>query len=169
VTGEGRSSCSPVAKIRQRVLLERSSASPRGDDRLRIPPAPFRRDGPQWVVGEGMAGLRPEWRGRLGPDHVLEIGALAAICGTAMTEEVDIATHAGGLPNTFVPERNIIFTLAGALAHRSLVQSGLAQRWRNHAGPRVAPSSRTDGRLRYLANRRSRSADTIPARRCPTA
>jgi len=67
----------------------------------------------------GIGAIRPEWRARLGPDHLLEIGTLAAIGGTAMAAEVEIAAREDGLPNTFVPGRNIVFlTLAGALTHR---------------------------------------------------
>jgi len=57
---------------------------------------------------------------RLGPDHSLDISvAMAALGATAMTGEIDIAMTAEGLPNTFVPGRNLLFlTYAGALAYR---------------------------------------------------
>jgi 7-cyano-7-deazaguanine synthase len=57
---------------------------------------------------------------RLGPDHVLDISAgLSALGATAMTGEIEIAMTAEGLPNTFVPGRNLLFlTYAGALAYR---------------------------------------------------
>ena len=71
------------------------------------------------VLREGMSRLRSEWQMRLGPDHVLEVGAIAAIGGTAMIEDVEITIREDGLPNTFVPGRNIVFlTLAAALAQR---------------------------------------------------
>ncbi len=56
----------------------------------------------------------------LGPDHVLDITApMAALGGTAMTDDVEIAMTAEGLPNTFVPGRNLLFfTYAAALAYR---------------------------------------------------
>ncbi|WP_160122635.1 7-cyano-7-deazaguanine synthase QueC [Rhodovarius lipocyclicus] len=61
----------------------------------------------------GMAGPR------LGPDHTLSIPTFAEIGGTALTEQVEIAMRADGLPNTFVPGRNIVFlTFAAALATR---------------------------------------------------
>ena len=57
--------------------------------------------------------------GRLGPDHILTVPALAEIGGTALTEAVAIETSAAGLPTTFVPGRNLLFlTLAAALAYR---------------------------------------------------
>ncbi len=56
---------------------------------------------------------------RLGPDHVLRLDALGAISDTALTREAEIAMGAEGLPNTFVPGRNIVFlTFAAALAYR---------------------------------------------------
>ena len=61
----------------------------------------------------------PDWRDRLGEDHTVDLSALGAIADTAMTREIAIATDAGGLPNTFVPGRNLLFlAFAAALAHR---------------------------------------------------
>jgi 7-cyano-7-deazaguanine synthase len=60
------------------------------------------------------------WRGALGSDHMLDISpALAALGETAMTADIEIATTTAGLPNTFVPGRNLLFlTYAAALAYR---------------------------------------------------
>ncbi|ACK49251.1 exsB protein [Methylocella silvestris BL2] len=61
----------------------------------------------------------PAWKDKLGEDHLVRIGALAEIATTAMTHDVEIAFDANGLPNTFVPGRNLLFlTFAGALAYR---------------------------------------------------
>src|SRR2546430_14012515 len=63
--------------------------------------------------------LEPAWAERLGQDHVLHLGALAAISDTALTREVAIEIGASGLPTTFVPGRNLVFpAFAGALAYR---------------------------------------------------
>jgi 7-cyano-7-deazaguanine synthase len=57
---------------------------------------------------------------RLGGDHILDIsGPMAALGATAMTGEIEIAMTAEGLPNTFVPGRNLLFfTYAAAVGHR---------------------------------------------------
>ncbi len=63
---------------------------------------------------------RPGWGARLGPDHLVDIGAsLAALGDTALTSDAAIAMTDEGLPNTFVPGRNLLFlTYAAALAYR---------------------------------------------------
>lgn len=63
--------------------------------------------------------LNPRWADRLGEDHVLPLGVLGEISDTALTRGTEIAMTEAGLPNTFVPGRNIIFlTFAAALACR---------------------------------------------------
>jgi 7-cyano-7-deazaguanine synthase len=63
--------------------------------------------------------LVPEWSSRLGDDHLLSIPVLAEISDTALTSEAAIALLETGLPNTFVPGRNLLFlTLAAAVAYR---------------------------------------------------
>jgi len=58
--------------------------------------------------------------GNLGPDHLIDIShSMAALGDTAMTSEIEIEIGASGLPNTFVPGRNLLFfTYAAALAWR---------------------------------------------------
>ena len=61
----------------------------------------------------------PHWAPRLGQDHVLTLDVLRQIGGSSLTDDVAFAMQADGLPNTFVPGRNLVFlTLAGALAYR---------------------------------------------------
>jgi 7-cyano-7-deazaguanine synthase len=70
-------------------------------------------------IREGLAGMSPLWAERLGEDHTISIEALGAMSDTALTREAEIAFDASGLPNTFVPGRNILFlTFAAALAYR---------------------------------------------------
>jgi 7-cyano-7-deazaguanine synthase len=61
----------------------------------------------------------PGWRDRLGEDHLIDLGVLGRISDTALTQGVAIAMQANGLPNTFVPGRNLLFMgFAGAVAYR---------------------------------------------------
>jgi 7-cyano-7-deazaguanine synthase len=61
----------------------------------------------------------PDWTRRLGPDHMLDLGVLGQLSDTALTRDVEIAMQDNGLPNTFVPGRNLIFlNFAAALAYR---------------------------------------------------
>lgn len=63
--------------------------------------------------------IKPEWKARLGDDHLLKLDALAAISESALTRDVEIEIGENGLPTTFVPARNLIFlAFAGALAYR---------------------------------------------------
>lgn len=66
-----------------------------------------------------LAVIKPEWRKRLGEDHLVKLDALALISETALTRETEIEIGKNGLPTTFVPGRNLIFlAFAGALAYR---------------------------------------------------
>ena len=64
---------------------------------------------------EAISAAFPVWAPRLGPDHVLDLSVLGAVSDTALTSDAEIAFGANGLPNTFVPGRNLLFfTLAGS-------------------------------------------------------
>ena len=66
-----------------------------------------------------MKEMRREWGKRLGEDHVLDLGLLGQISDTSLTGEMAIEMTNKGLPNTFVPGRNILFlAFAGAVAYR---------------------------------------------------
>ena len=67
----------------------------------------------------GLAGLM-DWGGRLGPDHMVDLGAsLSGIGATALTSDAEIRMTAEGLPSTFVPGRNLVFlAYAAAVAWR---------------------------------------------------
>ena len=71
------------------------------------------------TVREKMGGLFPAWKEKLGADTVLDLGVLNQISATSLTRDVAIQTQANGLPNSFVPGRNLLFfTLAAAQAYR---------------------------------------------------
>lgn len=68
---------------------------------------------------EALSAAFPAWAPKLGPDHVLDLSVLGAVSDTALTSEAEIALGANGLPNTFVPGRNLLFfTFAAALGYR---------------------------------------------------
>lgn len=63
--------------------------------------------------------LSAGWDHRLGEDHLIDLSLIAKISDTALTQDVAIAMQANGLPNTFVPGRNLLFmTVAATLAYR---------------------------------------------------
>jgi len=71
------------------------------------------------IIRAELARTFPAWARRLGDDHVLELATLGRISDTALTREAEFAMTAAGLPNTFVPGRNLLFlTYAAALAYR---------------------------------------------------
>jgi 7-cyano-7-deazaguanine synthase len=70
-------------------------------------------------VLEGLKALNSSWSARLGEDHLLPLAALGEVSDTALTRQTEIAVAASGLPNTFVPGRNlVVLTFAAALAYR---------------------------------------------------
>lgn len=61
----------------------------------------------------------PAWAARLAEDRVLDLDVIGALGATAMTADIEIRVSGAGLPNTFVPGRNLLFfTAAAALAYR---------------------------------------------------
>jgi 7-cyano-7-deazaguanine synthase len=70
-------------------------------------------------IRQSLAGMA-DWGARLGPDHLLDIETgLAAVGTTGLTGEAEIAMTSEGLPNTFVPGRNLLFlTYAAAIGWR---------------------------------------------------
>jgi len=61
----------------------------------------------------------PEWGEKLGVDQLVDLGVLGRISDTALTRDSAIAFEKSGLPNTFVPGRNILFfTFAAAIGYR---------------------------------------------------
>ena len=61
----------------------------------------------------------PQWRERLSDDHVIDLAVLGQISDTALTRDVAIGYEKSGLPNTFVPGRNLLFlTFAATIAYR---------------------------------------------------
>lgn len=63
------------------------------------------------------------WNSRLGDDHLLNLAVLGEISDGALTRDMAFEMQSNGLPNSFVPGRNLMFlTLAAALAYRRGLQ-----------------------------------------------
>ena len=66
-----------------------------------------------------VVGLKQDWASKLGPDHMLDLSVIGQVSDAALTSNAALALRDDGLPNTFVPGRNLLFfTLAAALASR---------------------------------------------------
>jgi 7-cyano-7-deazaguanine synthase len=74
-----------------------------------------RREPVRRAIAEGF----PRWASRLGEDHLLDLSVLGQVSDTALTRDRAIAMGDAGLPNTFVPGRNLVFlALSAAIAYR---------------------------------------------------
>jgi 7-cyano-7-deazaguanine synthase len=61
----------------------------------------------------------PEWATKFGADHLVDLSVLGQLSDTALTRATEIVLAENGLPNTFVPGRNLLFfTLAAATGYR---------------------------------------------------
>jgi len=70
------------------------------------------------VLGELRARF-PQWAGRLGEDHLLDLRSFGAVADSALTADRAIEMTERGLPTTYVPGRNLAFLIyAAALADR---------------------------------------------------
>ena len=71
------------------------------------------------TVLQKMRALAPDWDARLGEDHMIDLSLISKISETALTSDIEIAMQENGLPNTFVPGRNLLFmTVAATVAYR---------------------------------------------------
>ncbi len=71
------------------------------------------------TLRQGMRRIKPEWGDRLGDDHMLDLTSLGQLSETSLTRDVAIEVEENGLPNSFVPGRNLLFlTYAAALGYR---------------------------------------------------
>jgi len=79
-------------------------------------------DARQVVLAE-LRELYPAWGLCLGEDHLLDVPVIGQISEGSLTREMAFSLESNGLPNSFVPGRNLLFlTLAAALAYRRGLQ-----------------------------------------------
>jgi 7-cyano-7-deazaguanine synthase len=70
-------------------------------------------------LAQAMRSLSPTWSQRLGQDHLIGMEVLGQISDTSLTQDRAIEFESSGLPNTFVPARNLLFfQFAAAIAYR---------------------------------------------------
>jgi 7-cyano-7-deazaguanine synthase len=68
---------------------------------------------------DGLKLAFPQWSTKLGEDHMLDLTLLGQISDTSLTQDKAIEMQSSGLPNTFVPGRNLLFlTFAASIAYR---------------------------------------------------
>ena len=71
------------------------------------------------AVLQSLRRMSARWDARLGEDHMIDLGLLGRISDTSLTRDVEITMQANGLPNSFVPGRNLMFMMVAAtLAYR---------------------------------------------------
>lgn len=71
------------------------------------------------AVFQAFASDFPDWAAKRGEDHPVDLSVLGRISETALTRDMEIKLNESGLPNTFVPGRNILFfTYAAAIGYR---------------------------------------------------
>ncbi len=71
------------------------------------------------AVAERLRREYPERGTKLGADHLLDCAVLGRLSDTALTRGTAIILSESGLPNTFVPGRNLLFfVLAAAIGYR---------------------------------------------------
>jgi 7-cyano-7-deazaguanine synthase len=71
------------------------------------------------ALRQKLRALSPDWDRRLDEDHMIDLSLISKISDTALTRDVEISMQDNGLPNTFVPGRNLLFmTVAATVAYR---------------------------------------------------
>lgn len=70
------------------------------------------------VLLEAIPHLKPEWDAAYAGDHVVSVDFFHALGNNALVEEQEILETDSGVPNTFVPGRNLLFlSMAAAYAY----------------------------------------------------
>jgi 7-cyano-7-deazaguanine synthase len=70
-------------------------------------------------VRSGIVRINPQWKARLGRDHVVDLTVFGQVSSSALTADLPLSKRPSGLPATFVPGRNLVFlTFAAIVAHQ---------------------------------------------------
>ena len=65
----------------------------------------------------------PNWKSKFGGDRIIDMSFFGNLSNTSLTKEKEIIYDTDGLPNTFVPGRNLMFfTIAGAVGYQSKIR-----------------------------------------------
>ncbi len=68
---------------------------------------------------EQIGKLRPSWSTKLSQQETIDLDFVPVISNSALTSQIEIELTNSGLPNTFVPGRNMFFfSIAASLAYR---------------------------------------------------
>jgi 7-cyano-7-deazaguanine synthase len=71
------------------------------------------------TILKNIVNICSSWNERLGNDHLIDLSVLASLGETALTSNMEIKILENGLPNTFVPGRNLFFLITAAtIAYR---------------------------------------------------
>ena len=71
------------------------------------------------IVLKKMKNLHTDWNHKLQEDHLIDLSVISSLGNTALTSDMEIKMLENGLPNTFVPGRNIFFFVtAASIAYR---------------------------------------------------
>jgi 7-cyano-7-deazaguanine synthase len=73
-------------------------------------------------IREALLSAFPAWSARLGADSVVSLDVLSSVSRSALLDMTEFAKRDDGLPNTFVPGRNLVFLTFAAIV---AVQRGI--------------------------------------------
>ena len=74
-------------------------------------------------VRAGLEAIVPEWKAKLGRDHLIDLSVLGQVGVSALTADLPFDTRPDGLPATLVPGRNLLFlTFAAVVAHQRKIK-----------------------------------------------
>jgi 7-cyano-7-deazaguanine synthase len=83
------------------------------------------------VVLDKIRKIHPHWGTCLSDDHLIDLSLLSGLGETALTADIQIKLQENGLPNTFVPGRNLFFFVSAAtIAYRrgiSILVGGMCE------------------------------------------